>query len=246
MVYCSIATTRFGCGGDANPATRARPHAEPWWVHRHLDKVDEAKRQAGKINLVFVGDSITQDYERDEPGLDFKPVWNDFFAPHGAMNLGFKADETGQMLWRLRHGEVNGLAPKDVVILAGANNLNRIGNDKRVQSADQITAGTMAVVQEVHSRMPAARILVLSVLPADLSAERAVKTLAVNAHVQEQVSHLPYARYLDVTGLFMDGTRVRTELYFDSRLQPGAGALHPDPIGQRMMAHAVATALYGQ
>jgi len=237
MVYCSIASTRFGCSGGSNPATVAVPHSPGWWVHRHLDKVDEVKRRTGKINLLFVGDSITQDYERNEPDLNFLPVWNDFFAPHGALNLGFNGDQTGQMLWRLRHGEANGLSPKDVVILAGANNLNAIGNDKHVQSASQVAAGTMAVVEEVHAMMPTARILVLSILPAGLSAERSAKTAAVNALVQEQVSHLIYARYLDLTGLFMDGTRFRTELYYDE-------VLHPNPAGQRMMAQAVATALY--
>ncbi len=248
VVWFSIASTRLGCGGSANPAIRAVPHHQTWWALRHLHKVDEVRQRGASIHLLFVGDSITQDYERDgpQPYLNFKPIWDELFAPHGAMNLGFNADQTGQVLWRLRHGEVDGLAPKDIVLLIGTNNLNNIGTGPRVQSPSQIAAGTMGVIAELHARMPSAQILVLSILPSDMSAERAAKTIAVNALVQEQLNGLRYARYLDVSAPFLDGTRVRTELYFDPKLHgPGTRSLHPDPVGQRLIARIVAAALYG-
>ena len=65
------------------------PRATPWWVERHQAKVAEAKR--GGVDLLFVGDSITQNCEKTGPAPDqvFLPIWEEFFAPHRAMNLGF-------------------------------------------------------------------------------------------------------------------------------------------------------------
>jgi lysophospholipase L1-like esterase len=229
-----------------NPALWARPQSQSWWSQRHNAKVAEAKQRAGQVDLLFVGDSITQNYERAESPacLDFLPIWNELFAPHRAMNLGFNADRTGNVLWRLRHGEVDGLAPRDIVLLIGTNNLNPSRLHRRGESAAQVSAGIMAVVAELHRRMPAARILVLSLLPTNFSADRTAKANAINAEVKTEVERLPYAHWLDVTGIFLDGQRVRSDLYYDALLWPGSASVHPTAAGQRLMAEAVAGALW--
>jgi len=95
----------------------------------------------------------------------------------------------------------------------------------------------------LHARMPSARVLVLSILPTSFSADRTARTDAANAQVKAAVAKLSFARYLDVSGIFMDGKRVREELFYDRLEWPGAAALHPTAEGQRMMAEAVAQAL---
>ena len=245
MVGCSALAARSGCGGTGNPATTAIPQRNREWVQRHLAKVDEAKRRAGTVDLLFVGDSITQNYERTAP-FDFRPVWNEFFALHHAMDLGFNADQTQNVLWRLGHGEIDGLAPRDVVLLVGANNLIFSANGRWPQTADQIAAGVLAVAAEIHVHVPGAHLLVLSILPSGLGAEWMHQAHAVNALLQRRIATLPYASWLDVTGLFLDGARVRTELYYDPELSPTMPAVHPLPAGQRLMAQAVAHAVYGK
>ena len=246
MVSCATVATRSGCGG--NRAMSPLPQARIAWIRRHTEKVDEARQRAGQVDLLFVGDSITQNYERTEADGygDFRPVWNEFFAPHRAMNLGFDRDRTDNVLWRLKHGEVDGLQPKDVVVLIGTNNFFPSHLEPRGETPEQVSAGTLAVVEELHSRMPNARVLVLSILPAGYGAERMLKIDTANTQVQAAVAKLAYARYLDVSGLFLDGQRVRDELYYDGRLRPAEASLHPTVEGQRMMAEAVSVALYGR
>jgi len=245
MVGFSVVSTRSGCGGNRSIA--ALPQAKLAWVERHEEKVAEAKRRAGQVELLFVGDSITHNYERTEkPYRNFRPIWDEFFAPRAAMNLGFDGDRTYNVLWRLRRGEVDGLAPKNIVVLIGTNNLSPGWMEPQAETADQVSAGILAVVAELHARMPGARVLVLSMLPTSNSADRTAKTDAANAEVQTALAKLSYARYLDVSGIFLDGKRVREELYYDSMVWPGAAALHPTVAGQRMMAQAVVRALYGE
>jgi lysophospholipase L1-like esterase len=230
----------------SSASTWSVPQGSKPWRDRHNAKVAEAKRRAGQVDLVFVGDSITQNYELfrpSQPLLNFRPIWDEFFAPHRAMNLGFNADRTDNVLWRLRHGEVDGLTPRDIVLLIGANNLSPGRLEPRGETADEITSGILAVVDELHRRMPNARILVLSILPSGFNAARTAETDAVNAAVRAQVVQRPYTRWLDVSGLFRAGSRLREELYFDPTLY-GSPALHPTAAGQRMMAQAVAQALY--
>jgi lysophospholipase L1-like esterase len=247
MVGCSVISVKSGCAGrNYNPAVDPLPQRTLAWLQRHEAKLDETRRRAGQVDLLFVGDSITQDYERTgpQPFLNMQPIWDELFAPHRAMNLGFNGDRTGNVLWRLRHGEVDGLAPRNIVLLIGANNLTPGRLEPRGEGVEEITSGIMADVDELHRRMPGARILVLAILPSGFGAERTAETDAVNAAVRIRIERLGYARWLDVSGIFRDGQRLRQELYLDPQLYPGAVALHPSAAAQRMMAQAVAQALY--
>src|SRR5260370_40122801 len=118
----------------AAPAPRAKPPLAavpisrldtPWWRARHQEKLAELQR--GRVDLVFLGDSITQDWERSGPPPwgDYRAAWQHFYGDRNALNLGFSGDATSHLLWRIGHGELDGLAPKLVVILIVANNLGR-------------------------------------------------------------------------------------------------------------------------
>ena len=97
-----------------------------WWRARHEAKLEEL--QSRRVDLIFLGDSITQDYEVTGPPdwRDFEPVWQHFYGGRNAVNLGFNGDATSHLLWRIENGEVAGIAPKVAVILIGANNLGRL------------------------------------------------------------------------------------------------------------------------
>ena len=75
---------------------------QPWWNERHAAKVEETKR--GGIDVVFIGDSITQGWEGGG-----KAVWDRDFAPLKSGNFGFSGDRTEHVLWRLENGEIMGL-----------------------------------------------------------------------------------------------------------------------------------------
>ena len=73
------------------------------WMKRHEAKLAAiAKGDVGKV--VFIGDSITHIWERPFP----MPEWKRWFAggKYKALNLGYGADRTEHVLWRLDHGEL--------------------------------------------------------------------------------------------------------------------------------------------
>ncbi len=234
-----VAVVRGWCGlTHRNPAVVPIPQIRPWWTVRHVSKLEQVR--AGGVDLLFVGDSITQDYE------EFPAVWEDFFGHHRALNLGFGGDQTQNVLWRLQHGEVDGLAPKDVVLLIGTNNTGARPAGARAQTVDEVTAGVAAVVDELHMRLPKARILLIEILPSGVTAEKSAKDAAVNSALRLRYAGNGFVRCLDLSSLFLKDGALDKTLYYDSRLEAPYGSLHPDAVGQRRMAEAVSAALYGR
>jgi lysophospholipase L1-like esterase len=224
------------------------------WYNHHLKNVAEAK--AGPYDLVFVGDSITDNFHKKGPAPDqvFKPTWDELFAPHGALNLGVSGDSTQHVLWRLENGEVDGLAPSNIVLMIGTNNT---WHDAPA-SAEQVAAGIEAVVASLHTHMPKAKILVLGILPTTVGAPKTEKDEAINKMVSKYYAHSDFVRTLDLKALFLsaDGS-VDQSLFYDmpgpctgpncdpNAPPPPRRVVHPNTVGQRKWAEAVAAALYG-
>lgn len=135
------------------PAARSEPYAADW-LGRH-DAI-LARRPTGPVDLLFLGDSITEGWLDDG-----RAVWDARFAAR-SVNAGIGGDETQHVLWRLDHGAVDGYAPRGVVLLIGTNNLGNSGH-----SADDTAAGVDAVVRSLRAKLPASRVLLLAVLPRD-------------------------------------------------------------------------------
>ncbi|WP_220398996.1 GDSL-type esterase/lipase family protein [Granulicella sp. WH15] len=224
--------------GAENPAIHPEGRTIDWWLERHAQKVSEAK--AGGIDLLFVGDSITHNYERSGPAPDevFLPIWNQFFAPHHALNLGFNGDLTQQVLWRLAHGEVDGLSPKNIVLLIGTN--NTISGEGPLDSA----AGVIAVVDDLHSRMPQAKVTLIEVLPSGISERKTVADRQVNAILSAHYKGSTYVHCLDLSRIFLKHGKLNLSLFYDPRLTPPGPPIHPNSVAQRRMAEAVAASLY--
>lgn len=72
------------------------------WTKRH-ESFNERVKQ-GNVDLVFIGDSITQGWEGAGKG-----VWAEFYAKRNAVNLGIGGDRTQHVLWRLDHGNIDGI-----------------------------------------------------------------------------------------------------------------------------------------
>jgi lysophospholipase L1-like esterase len=208
----------------------------PWWKARHAAKLGEAR--AGRVDLVLLGDSITQDYEAagPEPYRDFRAVWQRFYGDRHALNLGFSGDATSHLLWRIEHGEIDGIAPKAGIILIGANNLGRL----HWPAADDVR-GIETVVAETHRRLPHTKILLLGVLPSDRGAWVLQTTAAVNAALAAHygAGAVPNVTFYDAAPLFMQGGAVETSLFLDPQETPPHPALHPSPAGMAKLAAAI-------
>lgn len=220
----------------AAPPQAARPiaRADAWWQARHRAKLAELR--AARPELIWLGDSITQNFERDgpEPWARFQPVWQRFYAPLRAVNLGFKGDATCHLLWRIENGELAGITPKVAIILIGANNLGRL----HYRAEDSIT-GVAAVVAETRRRLPGARILLLSVLPSDRSDWASRTTLAINAGLAARFSAGDGVMWQDVSALFAPGGRLDHALFLDPLLSPPEPSLHPTAAGMERLARAI-------
>jgi lysophospholipase L1-like esterase len=208
----------------------------PWWKQRFGEKQRELRQ--GGVDLVFYGDSITQDWERHgpPPWFNFQPVWQRFYRGRHAVNLGFTGDTTASLLWRVENGEAAGIAPKAAVILIGANNMGR----PHWSAADTV-AGIGEILDQLRRRLPHTRLLLLSVLPSERSAWITATTDEINRMlaVRYGEGEMKDVRYLDVAPLFLRNGHLDRNLFLDPKLTPPQPPLHPDPEGQERMAAAM-------
>jgi len=94
------------------------PKTESWWTTRHEQIV--ARIRQGEVDLLMIGDSITQGWEDNG-----RRIWTSYYGGRRAVNLGFSADRTEHVLWRLDHGEIEEIAPKLVVVMYEENQVFR-------------------------------------------------------------------------------------------------------------------------
>jgi len=138
------------------PVTQHRDSNYDWEV-RHNEVLQHNKTNP---QLVFIGNSITH-YWAGEPkapiarGTD---SWNKFFTPQNAVNLGFGWDRIENVLWRVYHGELDNIAPHQIVLMIGTNNL-------QFNSDDEIIKGLLFLLNAIQEKQPAANILLMSILP---------------------------------------------------------------------------------
>lgn len=131
-------------------ATTPAPR-EAGWMKMHESFNERAKQ--GNVDLIFLGDSITQGWNNND-------VWKKHYGPRKAFNIGIGGDRTQHVLWRLDHGNVEGLKPKLVVLMIGTNNSN--GDDN---TAEEIADGIKAIVAKLRDKLPESKILLLAIFP---------------------------------------------------------------------------------
>lgn len=205
---------------QANTAIIPVPKDEKW-LKRHEGFVDEAKR--GGVDVLFLGDSITDGWRKEGRFL-----WAEHFAPLQAANFGLDGDRTQHVLWRIQHGTLDGLAPKVVVLLIGTNNTG----PERNTTAEAVE-GVQAVVTAIHQKLPAAKLLVLAILPrAAKDSPHRAQINEINRALRPFVEGMPSARFLDIGEVFLsaDGS-------LSTHLMPDL--LHPNEAGYALWAAAI-------
>ena len=100
------------------------------WYKRHEDIL--RLKQGLDPEIVLIGDSITHFWggQPESPGVKARgpKAWEKAFGTKRTLNLGFGWDRTQNVLWRLDHGEFDGLHPKWVVLNIGTNNFSGTKN----------------------------------------------------------------------------------------------------------------------
>jgi lysophospholipase L1-like esterase len=185
----------------SNPAVIPVPREEDYCKERHERFNARAKQghEKGDIELIFLGDSITEQWEG--PG---KEVWDKCYAGRHAVNFGTGGDQTQHVLWRIQNGNVDGLdkpAPKDAkpprlaVVMIGTNNAY-FGD----QAPDQIAAGVKAVVVALREKLPRTDVLLLAIFPRGEKPDDLlrIKVRDTNRLIEPAVANMPGVHYLDI------------------------------------------------
>ncbi len=239
--FCLAASGAVSCQAPAaGPGSAIMPAdrmSVDWWAARHRAILADLPKHSD-AQLLLVGDSITNNYDKSEPPYqDFQPIWQQYYAPRKALNLGFSGDTTANVLWRLDHGEVNGLHPKLAVVLIGTN------NTAYGQTAEETETGIDAVVKDLEHRLPETKILLVGILPSKLPSRE--QNFEVNGYLGMHYAggEDPQVSYIDISVVFYPHGELDTTLFYDPTLMPPKPALHPNTVGQRLMASALEPAV---
>lgn len=209
------------------PAPLQEEWAVEWWIPRHEEKLTEEGRESA--DLLFLGDSITQGWETDG-----KETWDKYYADRKSFNLGFGGDRTENILWRLEHGEVDGINPKLTVLSIGTNNTGH-----RQDSPECTAEGISRIVTELKKRLPNTKILLLAIFPRDENPDGELRQLnnEVNQRI-EQLTDQERVFFLDVNHAFLTDEGI-----LPAEIMPDH--LHPNEQGYQLWAEAMEPTIRG-
>jgi beta-glucosidase len=209
---------------DASAATPKQDNGQ--FVKRHESFLARAK--AGPIGLLFLGDSITDNWSKAPA------IWNKYYAKYDPANFGIGGDTTQNVIWRIEHGELDGIHPRVVVLMIGTNNAG--SND-----AAEIFAADKKIVGMIRARLPETKVLLLAIFPRgarrnrDGSEDNYVKRMEIINAVNPQLATLDdgvNVRFLDIGAKFLgpDG-KIPDAIMGDH--------LHPTVAGYQIWADAM-------
>jgi lysophospholipase L1-like esterase len=219
-----IAPSQADLGDGMPPADRPFPRTDPNSHAAHQELL--AKAQNGKIDLYFVGDSITRRWG----ALDYPELldhWNDTFFGWNAADFAWGGDRTENILWRLQNGELSDVDPKVIVIQAGTNNVGgRPGGRAKVEA---ITSGIAAIIASCHERAPNAALVLTGIFPrSDAAVVKEIRAINRNLAALARQQGIPY---LDISGALASNGLLRDEMSSDG--------LHLSRAGYEVWANAL-------
>lgn len=220
---------------EVHPSTTAQVRLASWWFARHAEKVAEIEeandpKKEKAIELLMVGDSITNNFDKDGPG---EAVWEKYFVPLNALNLGFGGDRTNHVLWRLEHLPALKTAPIAASLMIGTNNICW-GSDQPRQAAD----GVKAIAEKLHAMYPEMEILVLGVFPRREKVDHPHRKqiTELNSYLPDLLKAVPNVRFMDIGDGFLD-----EEGFLSREMMPDT--THPSEKGHEIWAQAVVPVL---
>jgi lysophospholipase L1-like esterase len=210
------------------PADRPAPRTDANSMTAHDDLV--RKTTQGRIDVYFAGDSIVRRWgATDYP--DLLKNWTENFFGWNAADFGWGADRTENILWRLQNGELDGVKPRVIVVLAGTNNVGaQPGGDGKVE---EVARGIKAIRDVCRKKAPGAVIILTAIFPRNDN----MAVMPEITRINERIARLAdgrKVRYLNVNDRLADS---------DGRLFDGvmnaADKLHPTIKGYQIWADAL-------
>ncbi|MDG1357693.1 MAG: GDSL-type esterase/lipase family protein [Akkermansiaceae bacterium] len=180
---------------------------------RHNAKLTEAK--AGSFDLVMIGDSITHNWEGQKN-------YKSSFAGVRMLNLGFAGDRTQNVLWRIEHGALDGISPKLVTLMIGTNHAHDPRKGFTPDQPEDVFTGIKAIVAQVRTRLPNAKLIVFSVFPRGPKTTQArvsaLNTMLPKLADGKQVLHMDINEtFLGKNGTYNPALYKRDQLHLDAK-----------------------------
>jgi lysophospholipase L1-like esterase len=131
------------------------------------------------------------------------------------------------VLWRIEHGELDGINPKVTVLMIGTNNSNS-------DSPEAIADGIKLIVKEMLKKCPNTKVLLLAIFPRNKPNDKP-EQIETNRKVNQIIAKLDdgkNVRFLDINRVFVgaDG-KVPADIMPDF--------LHPNEHGYQLWADAM-------
>lgn len=189
----------------AAPEPEAKPDAPapgdiPGWMEKH--KAHVARAAIGNIDLLFLGDSIMEGWAiggKHGHGARGRRIFEACFQPVNGVNFGTRGDKTQQILYRIAHGELDGIRPKAIMLMVGSNNLPP-------NTPEETYSGIAACVAALREKQPEAKILLMGLLPRGTLAREPIRAQIIQ--VNERLAKLEDGQHV----FFMDlGPKLLTE-----------------------------------
>ena len=211
---------------------QARTDANSRIAHQQLLE----KKTKGRIDVYFLGDSITRRWgASDEKYAALLANWRANFTGWNAANFGWGGDKTQNILWRLEQGELDGVHPKVIVLMAGSNNVGKetpVGDDAARVAG--IAGGVEAIVAQCRRRAPRATIILTGITPRNDNPAVMPTITRINRRLSALADGRT-VRYLDIgdrlagpDGLLFEGMTDPDRLHLTVRAyQVWADALRP-------------------
>jgi hypothetical protein len=198
------------------PVPKLEEDSYNWW-DRHAQVI--AIKDSINPEILLIGDSITHfwgglpqlKYTNGQLRQPNGPTsWNSLFGPYRVLNLGFGWDRTQNVLWRLDHGEIDGLSP-------------------------EIVDGIAAICARVRAKMPKAKIILMAVFPREENPNNPRRALISQINRQLKVYandvHITFVNIgpemLNADGAFLPGMMLDFTHPTDKGYQVWANAIRP-------------------
>ena len=187
----------------------------------------------GPIDLLFLGDSITEGWRRAPH------IWDHFYSQYNPANFGIGGDQTQHVIWRIDNGELDGIKPKVVVLMLGTNNSGH-------NTGEEIAAADKKIIDMIRAKIPGVKVLLLAIFPRDARrspdgqiTDAAIADAALRVRANNRANALlaklddgENVRFLNINDVFLgrDG-RIPWKIMPDQ--------LHPTAAGYELWAEAM-------